>query len=179
MSLNKITMVTLLTLICSVCAISADKKSNLDKISINEFVLPSEVKSLQKHTGAIYYNKSIKGKALIPVHFWGSVSKSGLHFVPVDTNFISALSMAGGPSSTSDLEKIKLFRRSGTGQKEFKFNLSEGGDNSSHNFIIQPGDSVFIPRDTWKQDRSYYTSLINVGVTVLTGILLYRQVENN
>ena len=75
------------------------KKSNYN---IRQLALPSEVEDIGKSSGSIYYSPSIKGKVLIPVHFWGSVKKTGLHFIPVDTNLISGISLAGGPAGLSE-----------------------------------------------------------------------------
>lgn len=147
--------------------------------NIRELALPSEVEGMAKNSGAIYYNPSVKGKALVPVHFWGEIQRSGLHFVPVDTNLLSGLSLAGGPRSTALLDEV-IVTTLRSGQRERKeFNLKEGGYKDSADFLLQPGDTVFIKKDTFNEDRNYYTSLFGVFVTILSGILLYRQVDSN
>lgn len=175
MRINKITIILVFT---SIFTASSHASEVENSVSIKNFVLPSEVKNLGKLSGSIYYNKSIKGKALIPVHFWGEVRTPGLHFVPVDTKFIEALSMAGGPSSLANLEKVKLVRRSDRDVKTIEFDLTEGGSNEPYSTVVKPSDSVFVPRDYWRTDRTYYSSLINVGVTLLTGILIYKQIQD-
>ena len=58
------------------------------------------------------------------------------------------------------------------------FDLRKGGDDNAHQYKLAAGDVVFVERERFYQDRAYYTSLISVATTILTGILLYRQVED-
>lgn len=154
------------------------EKKGKFKYNLRELVLPSEVKTIGKSSGSIFYSPSVKGKVLIPVHFWGEVSKSGLHFLPIDTNFINGLSLAGGPTAGADLEIIKLTRKSEKGEyKSQFFDLSKGGSSLAHEFKLKPDDTVFIKTSRFYEDRSYYTSLTGVIATVLSSIILYREVR--
>jgi len=146
--------------------------------NIKEFTLPSEVKNMRKSYGSVYFSPSVKGKVLIPVHFWGEVKNSGLHFVPVNTTFLNGLSMAGGPSASAKLADVKLTRKNDDKFKVFRYDISDGGSTNVYSETLRPGDSVFIPKDEYLENRAYYTGLIGVFATVLSSILLYRQVKN-
>lgn len=152
-------------------------QENSGSFNIRELALPSEVQKLGKSSGSIYYNPSVKGKVLIPVNIWGSVTKSGLHFVPIDTNLVQGLSMAGGPSNSANLSKVKLSRNVEGKINEFEYNLTKGGDEKAFLEKLQPGDTVFVEKDQFFENRSYYTSLAGVIATVLSSILLYREVK--
>lgn len=153
------------------------KKDTSPNYNIRELALPSEVENVGKKGGAIYYSPSVKGKVLIPVHFWGQIKNTGLHFVPVDTSLINGISLAGGPSSTAEFEDVYVTTKRNGKREKFNFDISEGGDIDIEDFKLQPGDTVFIPKDNFFQNRTYYTSLFGVVVTVLSSILLYRQVQ--
>ncbi len=153
------------------------KNSRNQQFDIRKIVLPSEISNLGKTRGSIYYSPSVKGKVLIPVHFWGEVSKSGLHYVPVGTTLINGLSLAGGPKSSGNLDEVKLTREANNHIEEQKFDLSQGGDILSYKTELLPGDTIFIPKDDFKENRLYYTSLVGVIATILSSILLYRQVK--
>lgn len=155
--------------------VSASEQS---QYNIRELALPSEVDSLGKKGGAIYYSPSVKGKVLIPVHMWGEVRNSGLHFVPLDTNLINGISLAGGPTGSSDLEDVVVTTTRDGKRERMTFDLSDGGDLSLEDFKLKPGDTVFVEKDTFRLDRAYYTSLFGVVLTLLSSILLYRQVKN-
>ncbi len=154
-----------------------ESKVNLPTFNIRELALPSEVEGIGKSAGAIYYSPSVKGKALMPVHFWGQVQKTGLHFIPVDTNLLSGLSLAGGPKDKAILSRVMVTTKRTGQRKKLEFNLEEGGSIDSADFSLQPGDTVYLKKDTYFENRSYYTSLIGVVATILSSVLLYREVK--
>lgn len=153
------------------------KKDAAQNYNIRELALPSEVENISKKAGSIYYSPSVKGKVLIPVHFWGKIKYSGLHFVPVDTSLINGISLAGGPNSDAEFEDVYVTTKRNGKREKLTFDISNGGDVALDDFKLQPGDTVFIPKDTFAQDRAYYTSLVGVVLTVLSSILLYREVQ--
>jgi hypothetical protein len=165
-----------------VCSVSVTEASGLvgaqSEFNLQEIALPSEVKDLPKNPGALYYSNSVKNKVLIPVHMWGEIKQSGLHFVPSDTTFVKGISLAGGPTSAAKLENIVLIRSTPNGSfKEIEFDLSKGGDASAHQFKIEPGDTIFIKKETFYENRNYYTSLIGIFITVLSTFVIVQKVK--
>lgn len=144
---------------------------------ITEFALPSDVKDLDKSAGAVFYSPTAKGSVLVPVHFWGEVTKSGLHYIPVDSNLVKGLSFAGGPRSTAQLESVKVTRQSGTKVEELRFDLSQGGNSSAYNFNLHSGDTVFVEKDYYYENRIFYTGLIGVVATLLSSFVIFREVK--
>jgi hypothetical protein len=155
----------------------AHEMENNTKFNLKELVLPSEIGKLGKSPGALYYSSTIKDKVLMPVHFWGQVGKSGLHYLPMGTTVINGISMAGGPKTDAILDEIKLTRRNGDQINEKVFNISEGGDKKAYFEQLRPGDTIFIKRSTFREDRIYYTGLIGIMSTLLSSILLWREVK--
>jgi len=148
-----------------------------NNLSIQEFALPSDVKDLAKQTGSIYYNNSIKNKVLIPTHIWGEVFKPGMHFIPTDTSLIKGLSMAGGPNGQAKLDEVIVTRQLTNGEiKKFEFDLTSGGKENIHQFKLESGDSVFVTKDQFLENRTYYTSLISVVLSIITTAIV---VKNN
>lgn len=159
----------------SVCFSEEKLKAELN---LQDIALPSEVKELGKQQGAIYYNSSIKNKPLIPTQFWGEVQKPGLHFIPTDTSLIKGLSMAGGPSGGADLGEVKLSRLGSDGKlKEYSFNLEEGGNQDSFQFKIEQGDTIFLRKDTFSENRAYYTSLISIAISVISTFFIVSKIK--
>jgi hypothetical protein len=156
----------------------SEQQKPRNKIDLKQLILPSEISNLGKTTGSIYYSPSVKGKVLIPVHFWGEVSKSGLHYIPVGTTLINGLSLAGGPKNAGNLDEVKLTRNTGTQVEELKFDLTEGGTLTAYREELQAGDTIFIPKDTFREDRVYYTSLVGVAATIISSLFLLRQLED-
>ncbi|MGB0454801.1 MAG: polysaccharide biosynthesis/export family protein [Bacteriovoracaceae bacterium] len=156
---------------------SVHAEENKPEFDLKELALPSEVDNIGKSAGAVYYSPSVKGKVLIPVNIWGEVRNSGLHFIPVDTTLIQGLSLAGGPTNKANLERVKLSRRTKIGGETRKFDLREGGDDEVARLALRPGDTIFVEKSNFLEDRNYYTSLFGVIATVLSSILLYREVK--
>ena len=154
-------------------------KSQKNQYDLRNLALPSDVKGIRKDAGAVYYSSSVKGKVLIPVHVWGEVNRAGLHFVPIDTTLVSGLSLAGGPTTQASLEDIKLIRNAKKEIVDYEFDLSEGGDPEAYSTALKPGDSIFVSKERFYEDRSYYTSLTSVIVTILSSILLFREVRKS
>jgi hypothetical protein len=149
------------------------------ELSLQEITLPSEVKDLNKQSGAIYYNTSVKNKVLIPTNFWGEVGRPGLHFVPTDTTLIKGLSMAGGPAGSASIDDVLLTRAATDGSiKQFEFNLSSGGDSKAYQFKLESGDSIFIKKDAYREDRAYYTGLIGIAISIISTFVLLGYVKN-
>lgn len=161
------------------CAILAgEAPAAKAELNLQELALPSEVKDLPKSTGAIYYSTSVKNKVLIPVHMWGEIKQSGLHFIPSDTTLVKGISLAGGPNSLARLDNVVLIRNSNSGSfKEIDFDLSKGGDASAHQFKIESGDTIFIKKDTFYENRAYYTGLIGIFITVLSTFVIVNRVK--
>ncbi len=164
-----------------IAPMSSFSKPYKKKASFNlkELVLPSEVKKMGKTPGAIFYSASVKGKALMPVHIWGAIGKSGLHFIPLNTTLVKGLSLAGGPQTSADLSEVKVSRNMEGMLQTTKYDLSDGGDSQSLNRVLKPGDMVFVPKDTFMSSRAYYTSLIGVAISLLSSILIYRAVKDD
>ncbi len=158
-------------------AMAAENKA--DSLKLEDIALPSDFKDLPKTTGAIYYSSSSKNKVLVPVHLWGHLVKPGLHFIPSETPFIKGLSSTGGPLPGAKLSEILLTRVEDGKLKKYVFDLSEGGDEKTQKFMIRAGDLVFVKQDRFFENRTYYTSLISIAVSLLTGIILYNQIQKN
>ncbi|MBC7713353.1 MAG: hypothetical protein H7177_08440 [Rhizobacter sp.] len=147
--------------------------------NLQDMALPSDIKDLAKQGGAIYYSSPSKNKVLMPVHFWGFMQKPGLHFIPTETPFVRALSLTGGPLPGAKLESIYLTRIENGVTHKYEFDVSDGGTEETQKFAIKPGDIVFVPQDRFIENRAYYTSLISIGISILTGILLYREIRKD
>ncbi len=147
-------------------------------INLEDLALPSEVEELGKTSGSVYYSSTNKNKPLMPVHIWGEVNRSGLHYIPVDTKLIKGLSFAGGSSGKADLENVTVTRLIDGNTTKHKFDLSDGGNAEAYTYVLQPGDTIFVKDDKFYENRAYYTSLVGVAVAILSSIILYRRIED-
>lgn len=179
--INKLICILLATYILtlSVCFSEDQAKDQLkNDLNLQDIALPSELKDLTKQQGAIYYDASTKNKALVPTHVWGEVQRSGLHFIPTDTTLLRALSMAGGPTGSAKLNEVAVTRVNLDGTvKQYTFDLTSGGDASAHTFKVESGDSIFLKRDTFYENRNYYTSWVSIALSLITTFFIVNKVR--
>ena len=62
-----------------------------------------------------YFLDPATQKLSIEVHLWGEVTRPGVFRVPLGTNVLELISLAGGPTEYSNLSKVKLTRRASGG----------------------------------------------------------------
>jgi hypothetical protein len=85
----------------------------------------------------------------IYVYIWGQVSKPGLYIVPDDTDLITLMSLAGGPTENAKLKTIRIVRQDfTTGSKEIVWvdmkKYIEKENEKVEIPILKPGDTIII-----------------------------------
>lgn len=85
-------------------------------------------------------------KLKMNTYILGQVLKPGLYVVPDDTDFLTLLSLAGGPKEDAKLSKIRIVRPSKDGDKviwvDFKKYLETGDPTLIPE--MKPGDTVVV-----------------------------------
>jgi polysaccharide biosynthesis/export protein len=85
-------------------------------------------------------------KLKIYTYIWGQVLRPGLYIVPDDTDLLTLLSLAGGPSENAKLSKVRIIRPTSTSQKVILVNLKAYMETGNEALIpiLQPGDTVVV-----------------------------------
>ncbi len=166
-------------LILNFCIAPIVSFAQTSNVSFQDLVLPSEVEGMSKSTGNVYYSPVVRDRALIPVHIWGAVQRPGLHFVPTGTSLIEAISIAGGPATNARLRNVRLTRGDSDQLVNRFFNLTEGGGHEAYLYELQARDNIFIERSLLVENRNFYTSLVGVAATILSSVLVVREIKRN
>jgi hypothetical protein len=129
-------------------------------------------------SGSEYVSGNYPGAILMPVNLWGAIGRPGIHHVPTQTDLVTLLSLAGGPNTDAELDKVLIKRRSGVDEQVIKVDaqsmLEEPGKRSP---TLSANDIVIVPRDTpWISANT--TAVIGVLSGVL-GIILAGVALNN
>ena len=76
----------------------------------------------------------------------GQVYKPGLYTVPDDTDFLTLLSLAGGPREDAKLSKIRIVRPSSEGEKVIWVNFKKYLETGDPTLIpeLKPGDTIVV-----------------------------------
>lgn len=104
--------------------------------------------------GSIYlYSGNLTGteQLKIKAYIWGQVRNPGLYIIPDNTDLLTLISSAGGPTENAKLTKVKVVRQTEEGEKIIMVNLKEYTKTANQEIIplIQPGDTVIVPGTTF------------------------------
>jgi hypothetical protein len=112
---------------------------------------------------------------LVPVSIWGEVREPGYYDVPDGVNVTGLMSYAGGPTEYASLTGVKV-TRPGTGEPAC-VNVRSYLDTGDEALVpvLQPGDTVYVPRNTKYAWREFITVVSELAVIAGT-VLLYIEV---
>jgi protein involved in polysaccharide export with SLBB domain len=80
----------------------------------------------------------------IRVQVWGEVKSPGIYYVTPSTNIVEAISFANGPTTSSDLSRVKLIRAI-RGKEVSYFNVGAYLSGKIKNPpILESGDLVYV-----------------------------------
>lgn len=103
--------------------------------------------SIYLYSGTLAGTEQLK----IKTYIWGQVQKPGLYIVPDNTDLLTLISSAGGPTENAKLSKVRIIRSTPEGEEVIWINLKkyiETGDMSLIP-VLQPGDTVVISGSTY------------------------------
>ncbi len=85
-------------------------------------------------------------KLKINTYIWGQVRNPGLYIVPDDTDLLTLLSLAGGPSEDAKLTKVRIIRPTEDGERVIWVNIKKYLETGNEKMIpvLKPGDTVVV-----------------------------------
>ncbi len=104
----------------------------------------------------------------IKTYIWGQVRKPGLYIVPDNTDLLTLISLAGGPSEDAKLTKVKIVRPTTKGKKIIIVNLKKYMENGDKDLIpiLKPGDTVIISGTVYYAVRKGAQFLSNLAIVI-------------
>ncbi|MDP8268784.1 MAG: SLBB domain-containing protein [Candidatus Tenebribacter davisii] len=129
--------------------------------------------------GAVYqYSGSLTGTEQLKIrtYIWGQVRKPGLYIVPDDTDLLTLISSAGGPTENAKLSKVKIIRSTMDGDKIIEVDLKEYLDTGQPELIpvLKPGDTVIISGSTYYA----FTKAVNWLSEIAVILSVYVAISN-
>lgn len=98
-----------------------------------------------------YLNEA--NELLIRVNIWGRVQRPGQYYVPAETDLVSLMSLAGGPSARSRLSDVKVVREDEQGQQDVLRvdvrRFIKTGDKRLIPFL-KPEDTIVVHGSGWQ-----------------------------
>jgi polysaccharide export outer membrane protein len=81
------------------------------------------------------------------IYVLGEVMRSGPIGLDIDLRVTDAIAAAGGFGTFADKKRVKVIRRSGGGEVEYRFNYDAyvAGKAPGTNLLLVPGDTIVVP----------------------------------
>ncbi len=120
---------------------------------------------------SIYKNPELSVQPLFRVSIIGEVNKPGVYYVTGFEKISDVLALAGGKTSSADLDGIYLVRDGKKVEVDAEQIFEEG--NILADFDVKSGDKIFVPRNFWAKsnDASILVSALAV-VAAIIGIFV-------
>ena len=105
------------------------------------------------------------GEVLINVHVWGEVVDPGTHQVPFDADLVTALSEAGGPNRSADLNEVRIVYDGIETEYDLSAYLEGTGEPVP---VLSPGATIYVPT----RESEWWKDAIDIGYKVLVAVNL-------
>ncbi len=135
------------------------------------FFLLTAVPAFSQAVSGFYKIDDKNGELTKKVNIWGYVKNPGRYEVPVSTNLIQLIAIAGGPQQYALLDEVKVFRSSENGKQEIReVNVEEPDKTSKADLIINNEDTIIIDYSatvTWKDVFGFIYAPVALIVSVI------------
>ena len=120
-----------------------------------------------------YYIANDLGRSLVTVHLLNGVTNPGVYHVPVNTDIIELISLAGGVTERSDLSGVSVRRSESGSYHIIDLNLEKALRDPSDLFKIRDRDVIQIEQK-FSPDRvvAWVTVVSAIATVVLTAYLI-------
>ena len=135
----------------------------------NDAGVPMSFNSFNSGSAYLYSGTLTETEQLkIKTYIWGQVRKPGLYIVPDNTDLLTLISLAGGPTEDAKLTKVKIVRPTTKGKKVILVNLKKYMENGDSKMIpvLKPGDTVILSGTIYYAVRKGAQFLSNLAIVI-------------
>lgn len=165
--------------------------THLQSAHCEEVSLLNDIKAPQQASEYIF--RSSQQESLISVQLLGAVSKPGVYYIPIDTDLLKLLTLAGGSAPNGDVSEVLVRKQEPhewqrissnaiseykgayevNAEKIIKFGGASQLKLAQNDFVYVPQKSVWVTNDT---SRAVTTLSVVMGI-VLSGFLIHKNFE--
>ena len=121
----------------------------------------------QTRNRAAQYYLGLEDELLVPVNIWGFVQKPGQYMVPNNTDLISLVSFAGGPSDGAKISNVRIVRSDPKlGNTVFRVNVKRYIETADGTIIptLKPGDTIIVKGTTFHWMSRFFEFVSRLAV---------------
>ena len=105
----------------------------------------------------------------ILTYIWGQIQRPGLYIVPDDTDILTLMSLAGGPTVDAKLQSVRIVRRDDLGGEQIIIvDMKKYIETGDYELVpmLMPGDTIIIPGNTFYAFSRLALFLSQVAITL-------------
>ncbi len=121
-----------------------------------------------------YYVFPSHDQVLMEVQLWGHISKPGLYQVPLKTDLVKLISLAGGPLSSANLKRIIILRK---GENKV-VDINKVLYDQEEKVYLEPGDVVIVPENISSRFKDFIYFLKEAFYFAAQIILIYTFLQS-
>ncbi len=131
--------------------------------------------SIYQYSGTLAGTEQLK----IRTYIWGQVKNPGLYIVPDNTDILTLISSAGGPTEHAKLSTIKIIRTAGGKEEVFNVDLRKYLETGNAKLvtILKPGDTIIVSGSTYYAFTKAVNWLSQIA-SVLSTYLIITNLNN-
>ena len=132
----------------------------------------------QSRSAANYIVEDVPGELRINVNIWGYINYPGRYEIPISTNLIQLVTLAGGPKTHALMDEIMIYRVTSDGRRILvEVDLEDPENINEAEVILRNEDTIVIDYSaiiTWNQIFSIIATPLAVAASIL---VLVREVN--
>ncbi len=112
----------------------------------------------------------------INAYIWGEVKSPGLYLVPDNTDILTLIALAGGPSDDARLQDIRIVRSYGEQEETISIDLESylNSGDKEYNVTLKPGDTVIVRGTFYRKFKDFVTFMSEIGIILTVYITILK-----
>lgn len=137
-------------------------------------VLRSELEErLTEALGNYLQDPRVRARALVRISVQGQVNQPGFYRVPSEMLVSDAIMVAGGPSSSANLEDLRIDRRNRTIWEGDPLQEALVDGHTLDQLSLRAGDQIVVPESS---SSGFWGTVLRYGVVITSSVVLGRRV---
>jgi protein involved in polysaccharide export with SLBB domain len=132
----------------------------------------------QSRAAAHYQVEDIPGELKINVNIWGYINYPGRYEIPISTNLVQILTLAGGPKTHALMDEILIYRVGKDGRRVvLEVDLEDPENINESDILLRNEDTIVIDYSaivTWNEIFGIVATPLAVAASIL---VLVREVN--
>lgn len=112
----------------------------------------------------------------INAYIWGEVKSPGLYLVPDNTDILTLIALAGGPTDDARLQDIRIVRSYGEQEETISIDLESylNSGDKEYNVTLKPGDTVIVRGTFYRKFKDFVKFMSEIGIILSVYITILK-----